>query len=98
MGCAAFTEGRPEFCAKRAYRLAESISIRREEFGALAYDFRSRRLTMINSRVVARLVETLSEFPSAEAAAMALAGPGEGGGRLLTALQQLYRREVLDAR
>jgi putative mycofactocin binding protein MftB len=97
MECAASTERPIAFATERAYRLAAGVSIRREAFGALAYDFRTRRLTMIGSPVVARVVETLGSYPSVEAAAVAAAGSGEAGRRLLAVLEQLYRREVLDA-
>jgi putative mycofactocin binding protein MftB len=97
MACAASTEHPTAFFAERAYRLGDGVLIRREAFGALAYDFKTRRLTMIGSLAVAHVVETLGSYPSAKAAALAAAGPGEAYRRLIAALEQLYRREVLHA-
>ena len=44
------------------------MSLRPEPFGALAYDFSTRRLSFLKSRKLVELVESLEDHPSARAA------------------------------
>lgn len=41
------------------YRLAESVSLRPESFGALVYDFRTRRLSFLKTRKLVGVVGAL---------------------------------------
>ncbi|MEV5652035.1 mycofactocin biosynthesis chaperone MftB [Nocardia sp. NPDC052254] len=58
-----------------SYRLAPSISLRPEPFGALVYDFTTRRLSFLKTKQLVAVVEGLAEAPDA-AAALAAAGVG----------------------
>jgi putative mycofactocin binding protein MftB len=51
-----------------AWRLHPSVAVRPEEFGALLYDFRSRRLSFLTSRTLLETVLALDAAPSARAA------------------------------
>ncbi|WP_227981417.1 mycofactocin biosynthesis chaperone MftB [Nocardia spumae] len=62
-----------EFDPAGSYRLAPSISLRPEPFGALVYDFTTRRLSFLKTRQLVAVVEGLAEQPDA-AAALAAAG------------------------
>ena len=75
MACAAFTE---PSTLERGWRLAPQVAVRPEPFGALVYDFGTRRLTFLKSRRLLDVVRTLEQHASAGAACDA-AGvqPGE---------------------
>ncbi len=53
------------FDPSRGWTLAAGVSVRPERFGALAYDFDSRRLSFLKSPALVRVVTTLSEHPDA---------------------------------
>ncbi len=50
------------------WRRSPSVALRPERFGALAYDFGTRRLSFLKSPQLVRVVEGLSAAPSADAA------------------------------
>jgi putative mycofactocin binding protein MftB len=60
----------------RPWAIGPAVSLRREPFGALAYDFDSRRLSFLKHPVLVSVVEGLASAPSALAACEA-AGVGE---------------------
>jgi putative mycofactocin binding protein MftB len=60
------------FDMDRAWRLGEQVALRPEPFGALAYDFGTRRLSFLKSRRLLALVQALPEHDSARAAADAV--------------------------
>jgi mycofactocin biosynthesis protein MftB len=60
-----------DFDIDGAWRLSERVSLRPERFGALAYDFGTRRLSFLKSRRLLDLVQGLGEHPSARAACTA---------------------------
>jgi putative mycofactocin binding protein MftB len=55
----------------RPWRLNPQVALRPEPFGALAYDFGTRRLSFLKSRALLTVVETLSAYASARAACRA---------------------------
>jgi mycofactocin biosynthesis protein MftB len=59
------------FDLERAWALDPQVALRPEPFGALAYHFGTRRLSFLKSRTLLRVVESLSEQPSARAACAA---------------------------
>lgn len=59
------------FDLERGWALHPQVALRPEPFGALAYHFGTRRLSFLKSRTLLRVVETLSEQPSARAACVA---------------------------
>jgi putative mycofactocin binding protein MftB len=64
------------FDLERGWALDPQVALRPEPFGALAYHFGTRRLSFLKSRTLLRVVESLSEQPSARAACAA-AGVGD---------------------
>ncbi len=85
------------FDAASPWELAPGVALREEDFGALAYDPATRRLTFLRSATLATLVGSLGRYSSADAALDALAGTGERPA-LAAALAALARRGVLRAR
>ncbi|MEO3935722.1 mycofactocin biosynthesis chaperone MftB [Dermatophilaceae bacterium Soc4.6] len=57
----------------QAWCLSESVSLRPEPFGALAYDFRTRRLSFLKTPALVEVVRLLGESPCV---ADALVGAG----------------------
>jgi putative mycofactocin binding protein MftB len=49
------------FDPDRPYRLSSSVSVRPESFGALVYDFTTRRLSFLKTKPLVRVVEALAE-------------------------------------
>jgi mycofactocin biosynthesis protein MftB len=52
----------------RPWRLHEQVAIRPEPFGALAYHFGTRRLSVLKTRKLLAVVEALDDQPTALAA------------------------------
>ncbi len=65
-----------EFDEQRPWALKSTVSLRSEPFGALAYDFETRRLSFLKHPLLADVVRALEGHPTA-AAACAAAGVGE---------------------
>ena len=59
------------FDLERGWALHPQVALRPEPFGALAYHFGTRRLSFLKSPTLLRVVESLSEQPSARAACVA---------------------------
>jgi putative mycofactocin binding protein MftB len=59
------------FDLERGWALDPQVALRPEPFGALAYHFGTRRLSFLKSRTLLRVVESLSEQPSAREACAA---------------------------
>jgi mycofactocin biosynthesis protein MftB len=79
------------------WELSPQVSLRDEEFGALAYHHVNRRLVFLKSRDLVNLVRRLGEFASAREALNALVGVGERD-RYLVALSSLAQSELLHGR
>lgn len=78
------------------WRLAPSVAVRPEPFGALVYNFANRRLSFLKSEDLRRVVESLADHPSADSA---LGACGVGEGRrpaYLRALADLARSGMLE--
>ena len=82
------------FDASTHWELSSHVSLRDEEFGALAYHHVNRRLVFLKSRDLVNLVRRLGEFASAREALDALIKAGERD-RYLTALSSLATSELL---
>jgi putative mycofactocin binding protein MftB len=52
------------FDLEQAWALDDRVSLRPEEFGALAYHFGTRRLSFLKSRKLLAVVERLGDLPS----------------------------------
>lgn len=76
------------------WELSSQVSLRDEEFGALAYHHVNRRLVFLKSRDLVNLVRRLGEFDSAGEALDALIDAPERD-RYLVALSSLATSELL---
>jgi putative mycofactocin binding protein MftB len=80
---------------EETWRLSDSVSLRAEPFGAMAYDFRTRRLSFLKSRALVAVVERLGDAPTV-ADALASAGVGaDQQPRYLRALEELAASGML---
>jgi putative mycofactocin binding protein MftB len=82
------------FDASSHWELNPAVSLRDEEFGALAYHHGNRRLVFLKSRDLVNLVRHLSEYDSARKALDALIDAREHE-RYLVALSSLATSELL---
>ncbi|MPY81071.1 MAG: mycofactocin biosynthesis chaperone MftB [Actinophytocola sp.] len=71
------------------YELAPSVSVRPEPFGALVYDFVSRRLSFLKTPLLVSVVRELAEQPDAHAALTAAEVPDKARSSYLDALAGL---------
>jgi mycofactocin biosynthesis protein MftB len=82
-------------CAR--WGLNEMVSLRDEEFGALAYHHDTRRLVFLKSRELVTLVRRLDQFESANMAIDAVV-PEEEHERYVSALASLAISEIIRGR
>ncbi|MET8430422.1 mycofactocin biosynthesis chaperone MftB [Nocardia sp. NPDC004860] len=59
------------FDPHRAYMLSESVSLRPEPFGALVYDFSTRKLSFLKTLALVSVVRELAGCPDAQSAVAA---------------------------
>jgi putative mycofactocin binding protein MftB len=64
-----------EFELDGRWGLSGQVALRQEPFGALAYHFGNRRLSILKSRTLLQLVETLATHASAREACRAVGVP-----------------------
>jgi putative mycofactocin binding protein MftB len=76
------------------WALSDAVSLRDEEFGALAYHHGTRRLVFLKSRELVELVRRLDQFDSAELALAATVAPKELS-RYRSALASLASSEII---
>ena len=87
-----------DFDAHLAWQRSPSVVLRPEPFGALAYDFTSRRLSFLKTPGLVRVVEQLGGSASARSA-LETAGIAEGErARYLTALAALAESGLITRR
>jgi len=86
------------FNADSAWDLHESVSVRPERFGALLYDFRTRRLTFVKDPVLQKVIDALSTSASAREALALVKVPQEDHERYLSALTRLAETSMLTPR
>ena len=60
-----------EFDLDRPWALASGVAVRPEAFGALAYNFDTRRLSFLKSRSLLAVVQSLADHPTGRAACRA---------------------------
>lgn len=66
------------FDASKGWSLHPQVALRPESFGALAYHYGTRRLSLLKSRTLLAVLESLAGQPSGrEACRAAGVGPGE---------------------
>ncbi|MFQ6330918.1 mycofactocin biosynthesis chaperone MftB [Nocardia sp. CWNU-33] len=81
---------RPDFDPAQPYSLAASVTLRPEPFGALVYDYVTRRLSFLKTPALVTVVRELEHQPTAGDALTAAAVPALERDRYLQALAGLY--------
>lgn len=85
------------FDASKYWQLSEMVSLRDEEFGALAYHHVNRRLVFLKSRELVEIVRHLGDFECADDAVRALT-PADQHDRYVTALGALEKSALIRGR
>jgi mycofactocin biosynthesis protein MftB len=80
------------------YRLSESVSVRPESFGALVYDFHTRRLSFLKTKPLVRVVEALAQHDDVHGALTAAEVPTEQRDQYLRALAGLAQAGTITPR
>ncbi len=81
--------------AAEGWRLSDSVSLRPEPFGALAYDFRTRRLSFLKTPALVAVVQGLAASPTVAAALVAADVPPAERDAYLDALNGLAATGIL---
>ncbi|HUZ20392.1 MAG TPA: mycofactocin biosynthesis chaperone MftB [Acidimicrobiales bacterium] len=87
----------PAFDAGRAWQVHPQVGLREEDFGALAYSYADRRLTLIGSALLVEVVRGLARYDSADLALAELVPDAERA-RVERALSRLAASGVISAR
>ena len=101
MACAVCTEvtqvatSAPGFDPTRPWRLSSRVALRDESFGALAYDFATRRLSFLKTRLLVDVVRALEGAPDVGSALTAAGVPDVDRATYLRALQGLANSGML---
>jgi putative mycofactocin binding protein MftB len=82
----------------RPYRLSPTVSLRPEPFGALVYDFATRRLSFLKTPELVRVVGALAEHPDVPSTLDAAGVPAEQRTRYTAALAGLLSAGTIQAR
>ena len=77
------------------WRLSGSVSLRPEPFGAMAYDFATRRLSFLKSRDLVAVVEQLADAATVDDALEQVGIRPDQQGRYVRALEELARTGIL---
>jgi putative mycofactocin binding protein MftB len=85
------------FDASQYWQLSEMVSLRDEEFGALAYHHVNRRLVFLKSRELVDVVRRLGDFECADAAVSTLVAADQHD-RYVTALAALQKSALIRGR
>ena len=82
----------------RPYRSSPRVALRPEPFGALVYDFGTRRLSFLKTPELARVVRTLETYDDVHAALAAAAVPEARRPAYLDALSGLAEAGTIEPR
>jgi len=82
----------------RSLEVHPQVALRPEPFGALAYHYGNRRLIFLRHPDIVRVVRSLAEHPSLEAALVACEIDPSRWRSFITALQSLESSEVIRER
>jgi putative mycofactocin binding protein MftB len=85
----------PVFDPSLPWRVAPSVALRPEPFGALVYSFSTRKLSFLKSKALVAVVESLAEHPSVDAALTACGVPEAQRGAYVKALADLARSQMI---
>ena len=81
-----------------AWELSPSVSLRPEPFGALAYDFVTRKLSFLKSPMLVDVVRRLGDAPALEAALVGAGVPAAPRDRYVAALGTLAASGIIRER
>lgn len=95
MACAASTD---RFDPAQPHRLSPTVSLRPEPFGALVYDFTTRRLSFLKTLTLVRVVRELEHHPNVHGALSAAEVPAGDTARYLDALAGLLASGTIELR
>ena len=87
-----------DFAPDRPYRISSSVSVRPESFGALVYDFTTRRLSFLKTKPLVAVVEGLAGQPDVHAALDAAEIPAAQRDQYLRALAGLAAAGTIQPR
>ncbi|WP_433034381.1 mycofactocin biosynthesis chaperone MftB [Actinomycetospora sp. CA-053990] len=90
--------GVDDFDADAPYRISGSVSVRPESFGALVYDFHTRRLSFLKTRALVRVVEALADQPDVHGALEVAEVPAHQREQYLKALAGLAKAGTIQPR
>ena len=97
-GPAASPAGVDDFAPERPYRISGSVSVRPESFGALVYDFTTRRLSFLKTRPLVAVVTGLADHPDVHGALDAAEVPAAQRDQYLKALAGLAQAGTIQRR
>lgn len=80
------------------WQLSASVALRPEPFGALAYNFTSRKLSFLKRPELVRVVEHLADHPDVQSTLVAEGIPEEQHGAYLRALHGLAETDMIRPR
>ncbi len=80
------------------YGLDPQVSLRPEDFGALAYHFGNRKLSFLKHPALLRVLEQLDAEPSLQSALESAGIPPARWPSFITALETLEQSEMVHAR
>ena len=86
------------FDPDRGYRRSSRVALRPEPFGALAYDFGTRRLSFLKTPTLVEVVRTLADQPDVHTTLDAAGVPGDQRAAYLKALAGLAEAGTIEAR
>ncbi|KAA9158447.1 mycofactocin biosynthesis chaperone MftB [Amycolatopsis acidicola] len=81
-----------------AYRCSPRVALRPEPFGALAYDFGTRRLSFLKTKLLVEVVRTLEEQPDVHTTLDAAGVPEQERPSYLKALEGLAGNGTIEQR
>lgn len=84
--------------ATQAWKLSDSVELRPEPFGALAYDFHTRRLSFLKTPTLVDVVRRLAHAPDVASALSAAGVPEKERPGYLAALNTLATSGVIQER
>ena len=86
------------FDPDQAYRCSPRVALRPEPFGALAYDFGTRRLSFLKTKILVEVVRTLGDKPDVHTTLDAAGVPGDQRPAYLKALAGLAENGTIEPR
>ncbi|KID30967.1 mycofactocin biosynthesis chaperone MftB [Prauserella rugosa] len=86
------------FAPDRPYRLSPSVALRPEPFGALVYDFTTRKLSFLKTRLLVDVVRALEDASDARDALRSAEVPADDHDRYLDALAGLASAGTIEVR